>query len=91
MAMTRCIACEREIEAGSKFCTKCGSPQACECGNTNIKGGSYCSRCGKYMADKRPQKTSLLCKRCLREYRGNVVDGKCPYCGNRLSLWTRPW
>ena len=89
--MTWCIACGEKIEAGPKFCTKCGSPQACECGNTNITGGSYCSRCGKYMADKRPKKPTarVLCRSCGQYVTREVVSGLypfgwCPICRSKL-------
>lgn len=99
--MTWCIACGEKIEAGTKFCTKCGSPQACECGNTNIKGGSYCSRCGKYMADKRPKpkpkpRASVICRSCGQYVTGEVVSGLypfvwCPICRSKIEISRHGW
>ncbi len=101
MAMTWCIACGEKIEAGTKFCTKCGSPQACECGNTNIQGGSYCSRCGKYMADKRPKpkpkpRASVICRSCGQYVTGEVVSGLypfvwCPICRSKIEISRHGW
>lgn len=102
MGVKKCIACRKDIEAGAKFCDKCGSPQACKCGNTNIEGGSYCTKCGAYMESRRSPSSAPArpsgrgyCYYCKKFSEGPIMTNclggnprvRCKKCGDLIDLW----
>jgi len=79
-----CSACNKENEAGNKFCGSCGADlvpretvRCRHCGNQVSKGDKYCGKCGKTMD------TQNVCPACGVV---NPVENKyCRGCGQKIG------
>ncbi|MFQ5790583.1 MAG: SPFH domain-containing protein [Acidobacteriota bacterium] len=48
-ATATCVQCSQPIQAGSRFCSRCGAPQGVTCSNCHkplTPGAKFCSSCG---------------------------------------------
>lgn len=92
----KCINCNTEFPAGSKYCTECGNPlPEISSGLENVKSLcpkcyaefdseiEFCKQCGtrtKKIADN-SQKTT--CPRCFTEIESDLMY--CPVCSSRIE------
>lgn len=77
---TKCVNCGEKIDAGAKFCPKCGAAQGLVCPKCKAQvkiGSKFCPECGTKLAIEN------ICEKCGTKLEKGAKF--CPECGTKVK------